>query len=110
MIRTILDSDVQCISGIKKLFADRFIEFSDKLVLNTRLKRKPTELAGKGCVIEKVMPVSHMKFQSIANAPLRDEPIIAENRENMYLDSSDNMYHCLLIYDKDYGDGIIVNS
>ena len=110
MMRTILDSDVRCINGIKRLFADRFIEFSDKLVLNTRLERKPTELTGKACVIEKAVPVSHTKFQCIANSPLSDEPIIAENRENMYFDSSDNMYHCLLIYDRDYGDGIVVNS
>ena len=110
VMRTILDSDVRCINGIKRLFADRFIEFSDKLLLNTRLERKPTELTVKGCVIEKAVPVSHMKFLSIANAPLSDEPIIAENRENMYFDSNDNMYHCLLIYDRDYGDGIVVNS
>ena len=110
VMRTILDSDVRCINGIKRLFADRFIELSDKLVLNSRLERKPTELTGKGCVIEKAVPVSHMKFLSIANAPLNDEPIIEENRDNMYFDSRDNMYHCLLIYDKDYGDGIVVNS
>lgn len=110
VMRTILDSDVRCINGIKRLFADRFIEFSDKLVLNTRLERKPMELAGQACVIEKAIPVSHKKLQSIVNAPLNDEPIIAENRENMFFDSRDNMYHCLLIYDRDYGDGIVVNS
>ena len=110
VMRTILDSDVRCINGIKKLFADRFMELSDKLVLNTRLERKPNELAGQACVIENAVPVSHMKFLSIANTPLNDESIIAENRENMYFDSSDNMYHCLLIYDRDYGDGIVVNS
>ena len=110
VIRTVLNSDVRCINGIKRLFADRFIEFSNKLMLNTRLERKPTELTGKGCVIEKVVPVSHTKFLSIVNAPLMDEPIIAENKENMYFDSSDNMYHCILIYDKDFGDGIVVES
>ena len=46
------------------------MEFSDKLVLNTSLERKPTELAVKGCIIEKAVPVSHSKFKSIANAPL----------------------------------------
>lgn len=110
VMRTILDSDVRCINGIKRLFADRFIEFSDKLLLNTRLERKPNELAGQACVIEKAIPVSHSKFKSIVNSPLTDEPIIAENRENMYFYSNDNIYHCLLIYDRDYGDGIVVNS
>lgn len=110
IMRCILDSDVRCINGIKKLFADRFIEFSDKLVLNTSLERKPTELAVNGCIIEKAIPVSHRKFEAITKAPLRDEPLIAENKDIMYFDSKYNMYHCLLIYDKDFGDGIVVNS
>ena len=110
IMRCILDSDVRCINGIKKLFADRFMEFSDKLVLNTSLERKPTELAVKGCIIEKAIPVSHRKFEAITKAPLRDEPLIAENKGIMYFDSKYNMYHCLLIYDKDFGDGIVVNS
>ena len=110
IMRCILDSDVRCINGIKKLFADRFMEFSDKLVLNTSLERKPTELAVKGCIIEKAIPVSHRKFEDITRAPLRDEPLIAENKDIMYFDSKYNMYHCLLIYDKDFGDGIVVNS
>ncbi len=110
IMRCILDSDVRCINGIKKLFADRFMEFSDKLVLNTSLERKPTELAVKGCIIEKAIPVSHRKFEAITKAPLRDEPLIAENKDIMYFDSKYNMYHCLLIYDKDFGDGIVVES
>ena len=110
MMRTLLNSDVHCINGIKKLFADRFMDFSDKLVLNMSLERKPTELAVKGCIIEKTIPISHMKFEAITKAPLRDEPLIAENKDIMYFDSKYNMYHCILIYDRDFGDGIVVNS
>ena len=110
VMRNILNSDVRCINGIKRLFADRFIEFSDKLVLNTRLERKPMELTGKVCVIENAVPVSHRKFEAITKAPLRDEQLIAENKDIMYFDSKYNMYHCLLIYDKDFGDGIVVES
>ena len=51
LYQTIFNSDVRCINGIKKLFADRFMEFSDKLVLNTSLERKTTELAVKGCIL-----------------------------------------------------------
>ena len=110
IMRCILDSDVRCINGIKKLFADRFIEFSDKLVLNTSLERKPTELAVNGCIIEKAIPVSHRKFEAITKVPLRDEPLIVENKDIMYFDSKYNMYHCILIYDRDFGDGIVVES
>ena len=110
IMRGILDSDTRCINGIKKLFADRFMEFSDKLVLNTSLERKPTELAVNGCIIEKAIPVSHRMFETITKAPLRDEPLIAENKDIMYFDSKYNKYHCLLIYDKEFGDGIVVES
>ena len=109
MMRILLNSDVHCISGIKKLLADRFMEFSDKLVLNTSLERKPTDFSVKGCIIEKAVPVSHSKFKAIANAPLRDEPLIAKYSNVMYADSN-GMCHCLLIYDKDFGDGIVINS
>lgn len=83
---------------------------TDKLVLNVKLEFKATDFDHKACVIEKAIPVSHQKFMSIVNTPLSDEPIIAENRDSMYFDSKDDLYHCLLIYDKDYGDGIVVNS
>ncbi len=109
MMRILLNSDVHCISGIKKLFSDRFMEFSDKLVLNTDLMCKPTDFNTKQCVIEKAIPVSHSKFKAIANAPLRDEPLIAQYSNVMYEDSND-MCHCILIYDRDYGDGIVINS
>lgn len=109
MMRTLLNSDVHCINGIKKLFADRFMEFVDKLVLNTNLERKPTDFSVKGCIIEKAVPVSHSKFKAIANVPLRDEPLIAQYSNVMYADSND-MCHCILIYDKDFGDGIVINS
>jgi hypothetical protein len=110
MMRILLNSDAHCINGIKKLFADRFMEFSDKLVLNTSLERKPTDFSVKGCIIEKAISVSHRKFESIAKAPLNDEPLIADNKESMYFDSKNNIYHCLLIYDRDFGDGIVINS
>lgn len=109
MMRLLLNSDAHCINGIKKLFADRFMEFSDKLVLNTSLERKPTEFAVKGCIIEKAVPVSHSKFKALANAPLQDEPLIAKYSDVMYADSN-GMCHCILIYDKDFGDGIVINS
>lgn len=110
IMRCILNSDVRCINGIKKLFADRFMEFSDKLVLNTSLERKPTELAVKGCIIEKAIPVNHRRFEDITRAPLRDEPLIAENKDIMYFDRKGNKYHCILIYDIDYGDGIVIEA
>ena len=44
-MRCILDSDVRCINGIKKLLADRFMEFSDIEGTEQRLSRAIFKLA-----------------------------------------------------------------
>lgn len=85
-------------------------ELTDKLILNTKLERKPTDLDHKACVIEKAIPVDHEKFLSLKNAPYLDERLIAQNKDCMYYDSGGEAYHCLLIYDKDQGDGIVIES
>ncbi len=41
--------------------------------------------------------------------PLRDNALIAENAEMMFCDSDDN-YHCLLIYNEEQGDGLLIES
>ena len=69
IIKTILYSDARCINGIKKLFADHFIEFSDKLVLNTNLEEKPACFDVKKCVIEKAIAVTHKNFENISRFP-----------------------------------------
>ena len=110
IVKTILISDVRCINGIKKLFADRFIEFSDKLVLNTFLETKLTGFDVKRCIIEKAIAVRHKKFEDISRFPFSHEPLIAANKDIMYFDRKGNKYHCILIYDIDYGDGIVIEA
>lgn len=41
--------------------------------------------------------------------PLRDNDLIAENVDLMSCDSENN-YHCLLIYDEEQGDGMLIES
>lgn len=53
-------------------------KLTEKLILNTKLERKPTDLDHKACVIEKAIPVDHEKFLSLKNAPYLDEPLIAQ--------------------------------
>ena len=45
----------------------------------------------------------------LKNHSLNDDPYIAENRDLMYIDSSDTA-HCLLMVDSNSGDGILVES
>ena len=82
---------------------------SEKLIINTNLLRKESEFRTKSCVVEKAIAVSHAEFDDLKRHPLRDNKMIAENAELMYCDSDDN-YHCLLIYDKEQGDDLLIES
>ena len=82
---------------------------NDKLMINTNLLRKESEFRTKSCVVEKAIAVSHAEFDDLKRHPLRDNMLIAENAELMYCDRDDN-YHCLLIYDEEQGDGLLIES
>lgn len=80
-----------------------------KLIINANLLRKESEFRTKSCVAEKSIAVSHTEFLNLKQNPLRDNELIAENVELMYCDSND-IYHCLLIYDEEQGDGLLIES
>ena len=80
-----------------------------KLMINAALLRKESEFRTKSCVVEKAIAVSHDEFEYLKRHPLRDNDLIADNTDLMYCDSDDN-YHCLLIYDKEQGDGMLIES
>lgn len=81
----------------------------EKLIINTTLIRKESEFRTKSCVVEKAIGVPHAEFDKLKRHPLRDNRLIAENVDMMYCDNDDN-YHCLLIYDEEQGDGLIIES
>lgn len=81
----------------------------EKLIINANLLRKESEFRTKSCVVEKAIAVSHDEFENLKRHPLRDNRLIAENVDIMYCDNDDN-YHCLLIYDEEQGDGLIIES
>ena len=80
-----------------------------KLIINANLLRKESEFRTKSCVAEKAIGISHAEFLNLKQNPLRDKELIAENVEQMYCDSND-VYHCLLIYDEEQGDGLLIES
>ena len=82
---------------------------NDKLMINTNLLRKESEFRTKSCIVEKTVAVSHAEFENLKRHPLQDNALIAENADIMYCDSDDN-YHCLLVYDKVQGDGLLIES
>ena len=82
---------------------------SEKLIINANLLRKESEFRTKSCVVEKAIAVPHAEFDELKRHPLRDHRLIAENADLMYCDNDDN-YHCLLIYDEEQGDGLLIDS
>lgn len=82
---------------------------NEKLIINTNLLRKESEFRTKSCVVEKAIAVSHAEFENLKRHPLQDNNLIAENTDLMYCDS-DDIYHCLLIYDEEQGDGLLIES
>lgn len=82
---------------------------NNKLVINTNLLRKETEFRTRSCVVEKAIEVSHSEFENLKRHPLQDNDLIAENTDLMYCDS-DDVYHCLLIYDEEQGDGLLIEA
>ena len=81
----------------------------EKLKINANLLRKESEFRTKSCVVEKAIAVSNAEFENLKRHPLRDNRLIAENADLMYCDGDDN-YHCLLIYDKEKCDGMLIES
>ena len=82
---------------------------NNKLKLNTSLLRKESEFLTKSCVVEKAISVSHGEFEYLKSHPLCDNALIAKNAEMMFCDC-DDIYHCLLIYDEEQGDGLLIES
>lgn len=82
---------------------------NNKLVINTNLLRKESEFKTRTCVVEKAIAVSHSEFESLKKNPLQHNDLIADNVYLMYCDSDDN-YHCLLIYDEERGDGLVIEA
>ena len=82
---------------------------SEKLIINANLLRKESEFRTKSCVVEKAIAVSHAKFDDLKRHPLRDNKLIAKNADLMCCDRDDN-YHCLLVYDEEQSDGLLIES
>ena len=102
---------------------------NEKLIINTNLLRKESvtpysvgrchevtedrgsgqEFRTKSCAVEKAIAVSHAEFENLKRHPLQDNDLIAENTDLMYCDG-DDIYHCLLIYDEEQGDGLLIEA
>ena len=85
------------------------MENNDKLVLNTILVCKEPEYRTAECVVEKAIEIPTTLFSQMKQHPLYQYDVIAENADDMYRDSKGRT-HCLLVYDGESGDGLLINS
>lgn len=81
----------------------------EKLIIKANLLRKEADFKMNKCIVEKAVPLTHKEFEELKNYPMRDNDVIAENVDVMYCDSGGN-YHCLLLFDKEQGDGLLIDS
>lgn len=81
---------------------------SNKLTLNINLVGKEPCHEPDKCVVEKAIPISHSEFEKINSKLLERNYHIAQYKELML--EADGINHCILLYDKSSGDGLLVNS
>ncbi len=81
----------------------------DKMTLNLPyLERKAVSFTPHEYIVEKALPVNSSRFRQIIASPMQDHKEIEDNLDSMYHDG--HRHHCLLIYDDEYGDGLLIES
>ena len=93
----------------RKLIAPADMKDAEKLSIRTCLNHKATYYDPSECVVEKIISVTTEEFQRLLDEPLDDNEFIKANRMLMYTDEND-AEHCLLIYDSESGDGLLINA
>lgn len=81
---------------------------NEKLTLNIPLMGKESCHEPDKCVVEKAIPISHSEFENINSKLLERNYHIAQYKELML--ETDGINHCILLYDRSGGDGLLVNS
>jgi len=81
---------------------------NNKLIINTNLLRKESEFKTYTCVVEKAVPVPTEEFERLKHTPMCNNDLISENLNSMWY--GNGVHHCLLIYDKQQGDGLLIES
>lgn len=90
-----------------KIISQLFDIQKEKLIINMVLFRKEQNFRTKSCIVEKVAVVPHDEFLNLKYRPLDDNDLIAESVDTICCDSNNN-YNCLLIYDEEKGDDLLI--
>ena len=106
----VADGSSESISELyKEITTPPEIETTDKLVIRTTMNYKTNFYEPTDCIVEKAIAIPHEEYSALINITDNCYDFIADNQECMYYDK-DNNSHCLLIYDEESGDGILINA
>ena len=92
----------------KDLYSPAAVQ-TDKLVINAVMSHKVTDFHTKPYIVEKAVSLTEDQFFYFKTHLMKDSDIIADNIDHMYEDKN-GVQHCLLVYDSEGGDGILVDS
>lgn len=81
---------------------------SNKLTLNIPLIGKEPCHEPDKCVVEKTIPISHSEFEEL-NSKLLERNYHIERYKELMLEAN-GVNHCILLYDRSGGDGLLINS
>lgn len=79
------------------------------LVTKAVFERKIKEFNTRNCVIDHIEIMYENEYGKFSTNLLKNRDFISNNKDVMYKDSVEQ-FHVILVFDKDNGDGIIVDS
>ena len=109
MLKRLSESKAASVTAMyKELYSPAAVQ-TDNLVINAVMSRKVTDFHTKPYIVEKAVPLTEDQFFYFKTHLMKDSDIIADNIDHMYEDKN-GVQHCLILYDNEGGDGILVDS
>ena len=97
-----------CARTLRQLH-DQFEPNSEKLILSAIMDPNSRPMQIHDCVVEKQIPMPSDKFQQLLRHPTSFEGFFRKYDELMFRDWK-GQYHCILPYDEQSGDGILIDT
>ena len=104
------ESNAKNCKEVSRLFGCERSYDSDKLILNAALDFHRKSWTPSRCVVEKTAVVPYEEFMHLRTAPTKHNKTIEQNIDKMFYDRKTDTEHCLLLIDKQTGDGLLVQS
>ena len=97
-----------CARTLRQLHV-QFEPNSEKLILSAIMDPNSRPMQIHDCVVEKRIPMQTDQFQQLLRHPTSFEGFFRKYDDLMYLDWK-GQYHCILPYDEQTGDGILIDT